>query len=108
MIIISPIDANDQIIEADLDGSTYYLGLSWNQTAGFWTMSVRDLAGEYLASALPVVPFWPLMHQVRKATLPPGDIGVWTRDGSPPGRGSFADLTAVMVYFTAAEMAGEA
>jgi hypothetical protein len=108
VIWITPVDANDQLIEADLEGDTYYIGLSWNQTMGAWTMSVRDLAGEYLASALPLVPYWPLLHQVRKATMPPGEIGVWTRDGLPPGRQDFNDMTAVLVYFTAAEMAGEA
>lgn len=104
MILIPVIDANDQLAEADLDGGAYYVGLSWNQEGGFWTLSVRDLAGEVLTSGIPLVADWPLLHQVRRPGHPPGEFAVWLKDGATLDRGAFLRGEAALFYLMAEDL----
>jgi hypothetical protein len=104
MIPIGIIDANDQLIEAELDDQTYYLGLSWNQEGGLWTLSVRDLNQEILISGIAVVPQSPLLRRVRRPTLPPGDLAVTAPAGAILDRQSFMDGRAALWYFSAEDL----
>ena len=100
MMQIGIIDANDMLIEAELDGTLYYIGLSWNQEGQLWTFSIRDLNREVLTSGISVVPRWPLLMQVRRPELPPGEIAVEIMTGKKLGRKSFVDGSAYMYYFS--------
>lgn len=101
MIQISPVNANDQIIEADLDGTVYFIGLSWNDTGGFWTLSVRDGAGSVLISGLPMVSGWALTYLTRYSGIPKGEFVV---TGEQPDRRAFIDGRSVLYYIPIAEL----
>lgn len=99
MMQIGLIDANDQLVEAELDSDVYHLGLSWNEEGQLWTMSVRDLNRTLLISGIAVVPFALLLRQVRRPGLPSGDFAVITTTlGMRLVRSSFVDGTAALVY----------
>lgn len=104
MILLQTIDANDQLIEAELDGQTYYVGLSWNEEGQFWTLSVRNLSGETLSSSIPCIPDWPLLHQIRQPQHPPGELAVWMRENATLDRMAFVRGDAALVYLEDAEL----
>jgi len=104
MIQLFPIDANDQIMEADLDGATYYVGLSWNEYGQMWTLSLRNLGGEMLSSSIPAIPLWPLLAQIRQPSHPPGEFVIALADGATLDREAFNTGTAALLYFDAADM----
>lgn len=97
---IFPIDANDMLIEATLDGGQYVIGLSWNELAQFWTMSLRDLNYSVLCSGIAVIPRWPLLFQVRQPEFPPGEIYVDCNQGVKLDRYSFVNGKAAILYYT--------
>jgi hypothetical protein len=99
MMRLGVIDANDQIIEADLDGATYHVGLSWNEEGGLWTMSLRNLDHILLVSGIAVVSMSPLLRQVRRDTLPPGEFIVDAAPGTVLTRDSFTSGKAGLWYF---------
>lgn len=103
MMQLGVIDANDMLIEADLDGSVYHVGLSWNEEGQLWTLSLRNLNFDVLASGIGVVPNWPLLAQVRQDAFPPGDIFVDAIPGIRLTRNSFVDGTAALIYFADAD-----
>lgn len=100
MTPIAVIDANDQLIEVDLDGDVYNLGLSWNEEGQLWTMSLRDLDGVVLLSGIALVANWPLLRQVRRPELPPGEFAIVAPAGSRLDRQSFASGAATLWYFS--------
>ena len=102
---IALLDANDQLIECELDAKTYYLGWSWNEAGQLWSLSVRDLDRQLLVSGIAAVPLFPLLRQVRRPGLPPGEIGVSCAPDHTLGRRSFADGAAALIYLDAADMA---
>lgn len=104
MMLLGVIDANDMIIEAQLDSKIYNVGLSWNEEGQFWTISIRDLNMSILASGIAVVHNWPLLNRVRRPEFPTGDLGVYLSDGKNLDRRAFADGFALLFYFTAEEM----
>jgi hypothetical protein len=104
MIELYPIDANDQIIEADLDGETYYVGLSWNETGRMWTLSLRNLGGEVLSSSIPAIPGWPLLYQVRHPSHPPGELCVYLRTDATLDRNAFVRGEASLLYVERVEL----
>src|SRR3712207_3612816 len=105
MILLQTIDANDQLIEAELDGQTFYVGASWNEEGQFWTLSLRNLSGVMLASCIPAIPEWPLLFQIRNPSMPPGELGVWLRQNATLDREAFLRGDAALVYLEAAELA---
>lgn len=100
MMPISVQDENDQLIEADMDGTTYHLGLSWNEEGGLWTFSLRDLNRELLVSGIALVPGGPLLRQIRNPQLPPGEIAVDAPAGYVMDRNSFVSGPATLWYFS--------
>jgi hypothetical protein len=100
MMVLGVIDANDQIIEADLDGTTYHVGLSWNEEGQLWTMSLRDLDQQILVSGIALVPLSPLLRQVRRPSLPPGELAIEAAPGSILDRQSFSSGRARLWYFS--------
>ena len=99
MIVVSVIDANDQLIECEFEGTPFYIGLSWNEFGQFWSLNVRDLNRQTLASNIALVQNWPLFRQVRRPVLPPGELFVGAAAGHKLNRRSFVDGLAVLVYF---------
>lgn len=104
MIVLSPIDANDQLLEAVLDDTTYYIRLCWNDAGKFWSMDIQNAEGEVLVAGIGVVPDSPLLYQFRNQDMPLGDIAVTTLAGGRIGRNSFIDGSAMMVYFEEADL----
>lgn len=104
MQVLGAIDANDQLIEADLDGATYYVGLSWNEEGQLWSLSLRDLDEVLLVSGIAVVPNGRLLRQVRRASFPKGDIVAATALGKPLDRQSFISGAAVLAYLSVDEL----
>lgn len=105
MMRLGVIDANDQLIEADLGGTVFHIGLHWNQEGQLWTLSVRDLDRQILVSGIAVVPNWPLLRQIRAPELPPGEFGVSLRPGAGLDRGAFVRGDASLWYFPPEELA---
>lgn len=108
MMPIALIDANDQVVEADLDEATYHLTLSWNEEGKLWTMDVRNLDGETLASGMAVNAFSPVLSFVRRPTLPPGEFVVVAAPGYTLTRSSFVSGEAALWYITREEIANGA
>ena len=100
MTPISFIDANDQLIEADLDGVTYHIGLSWNEEGQLWTMSIRSLDRQILVSGVAVVPSTLLLRPIRRPSLPPGEFIVAAGPGTLLDRLSFVSGKAFMFYLS--------
>lgn len=42
MIRLPVIDANDQLLEAELDGQVFFVRLSWNSEGEFWSLGLAD------------------------------------------------------------------
>lgn len=105
MMQLGVIDANDQMIEATLDGQVFNVGLSWNEECQLWTISLRDLNLDVLVSGIAVVPAWPLLQQFRRPEFPLGELAVYTPVGVGLDRQSFASGTAGLYYFFASEIA---
>lgn len=105
MITLGLIDANDQEIEATLDGITYYVNLSWNQTAARWTMSIKDADKLGILSCVPLIPYWPLTSLFRDRYTPVGELFVETVDNLEViDRESFIDGKAQLVYYSKSEL----
>lgn len=100
MILIPLIDANDQLVEARLDDKAYHLTVSWNEECGRWTMSVRDLNSDAMVSGIALVPSYPLLRQVRRVEMPPGEFLVDAPPASAMGRDAFASGSAYLWYLS--------
>ena len=104
MIMLPVIDANDMLIEMTLDDRPFYIGMGWNETGQMWVMNVRDLNKQVLVTGIAAVALWPLLRQVRRPELPPGEFIIGLGRGKTLGRRSFANSDAVLVYFEADEV----
>lgn len=104
MMFISFIDANDVVVDALLEGSSYQVGLSWNETAGNWTLNLVNFQSEILLYGIPCRVNWPLLYQFRSPRLPPGELIVDAPLLTKLDRDSFSSGRANLVYVTAAEM----
>ncbi len=100
MMRIGLIDENDQLAEATLDDRVFNIGMSWNQEAQFWTMSIRDLNLELLASGIAVVGNYPLLNNIRRVEFPEGELVVDIDPRKKITRSSFIDGTARLYYFS--------
>lgn len=107
---IGLIDANDQLIEAELSGRTFYLGLSWNEDAQRWTMSLRDLNRRVLVSGVAVLPLYPLLRQTRTPDYPSGEliVAVGSLRKQELHRSSFKDGDATLLYVEPEDLADAA
>jgi hypothetical protein len=101
------IDANDQLIEAEFSGKTYYLGVSWNEEAHIWTMSLRNLDRQLLVGSIAMVPLYPLLRQMRRDDFPPGEliIAISGEYRQMLHRDSFKNGEAVLFYVEPEDLA---
>ena len=106
MLQILPIDANSQLIEAELDETSFQVGLDWNETASRWTLSLRNLDSALLLSGVPVLTGALLLRQVRNPDCPPGDfLAFTTPPGGRIGRQDFVTARATLFYLDPDEVA---
>lgn len=66
MIAIGMMDANDFVESIVVDTVTYFLHFSWNDSAGNWTMDLRNSKNKDLVRGVAVVPNFPLLNQYRR------------------------------------------
>ncbi|APH57390.1 Hypothetical protein GbCGDNIH6_1568 [Granulibacter bethesdensis] len=111
MQLISVPDLNDSVMEAELDGQSFFLHLSWNSEAGFWTLGLQDATRTTLLEGLPVLGNTPLIGRYRTEAMPQGELIALPPDtalengqerigrSDLPGAGG-----ASLVYVSAAEM----
>lgn len=83
-----------------LDGTEYELYFEWNERDGRWFFSISDSTGDRIASGIKVVADWPLIHRVRDARRPPGEIVAIdsTGNGEPPGRDDLGARVKIYYY----------
>lgn len=106
MFRIPTIDANDQLIEVELDGETYFVRLSWNSEAAFWAMEIQNYNQETLVAGIIVVPNMPLLVRFHYLDVPPGELmALVLGDESAIARDGFITGKADLVYLTSAETA---
>lgn len=105
MIQISPIDANDQLLEVELDGETFFLHLGWNSEAAQWSLEVENYNRETIVAGIVMVPNFPLLQQFRYRDLPAGELMVVMMDDTAtPARDAFSTGAASLIYLTADEV----
>ncbi|MCH4591065.1 hypothetical protein L7A47_02095 [Achromobacter xylosoxidans] len=74
MLQIPILDANDSLTEVELDGVTFFLGLSWNSEAERWTLSIENAYNEVIVAGIAVVPDTPLLALYRQLAVPAGEL----------------------------------
>jgi len=105
MYKLNVIDANDQMIEAVLDGTKFFINLVWNESDKSFIINLHDSNSEIILAGVKVVPNYPLFFQSRASFMPLGDIVV----GLSPvinriERSSFEDGLAELFYFPEDEL----
>ena len=95
-------DLNSQAIEATLDDILYYIILNWNQSGGYWIMSIRNSAYRTLIDGVSVSANFPLTRQFRYSDMPPGEMAVRSYDyrSGPVPRDGFSSGKYELVYYT--------
>ena len=104
MIKIPFPDQNDFLLEAELDGITFFLHLAWNDDAGIWTLGLENAQNGAVLSGIALAAEWPLLRRFRHLDVPKGELVAVSLDGLPVSRQSFADGTAELIYVPAAEI----
>ena len=99
MNIIPVIDANDSLLEAELDGRTYFLNLSWNSEAQLWTLSIENADNELIISSILLSPNTPLLKPYRHLSVPAGEmVAILENNNTMIGRQDFVTGIAKLVY----------
>lgn len=97
------------IIEAELGGSNWILGLRYNARDVSWYLSISDNNDNLVLSGIKLVPTYPLIERYRYIpNLPNGDFIVMDLDESPGGSVNFDNLGTryQLVFFTQEEIDG--
>ena len=99
-------DLNDFVVQVTLDSTIWRLHLSWNDSAGLWSLDVRDSSDTTIVKGIRCVPNFPLLNQYRRPALPPGDFLCVVSDDTYTsiGRDDFVNGKATLVYVTEVEM----
>lgn len=106
MIQIPILDANDQLIEVELDDETYFLHVGWNSEAASWALEIENYNRETIVAGIVMVPNTPLLALYRYRDVPAGELLVTMMDDTvQPGRDAFTAGAAALIYLTAAEVA---
>lgn len=105
MIEIGVPDYNDSLIEATLDGTVFYLHMSWNSAAKYWVMGIQNAEGTDLINGVMVRPNYPLLLQFRSRIMPLGDLYVFNSGESTISRESFVNGEAVLMYMDESDLA---
>jgi len=108
MIKITLSDANDFLLSVTLDSESFKLRFSWNDTASFWTMGIRDEDNTSIIEGIRCVPNYPMLAQYRRPTLPKGELICIVMDDTKTDicRDDFVDSKAYLVYIPEDELDG--
>lgn len=103
---IPAIDANDYVLEIELEGNGYFLHMSWNSEGEFWVLGVQDYARVTIIAGIRVVPNVPLLAMFHHLLLPRGEIYAVLMDDTRQDflRDDFIDGSAEMVYLEEGEI----
>lgn len=103
---IPAIDANDYVLEIELEGDGYFLRMSWNSEGEFWVLGVEDYARVTIIAGIRVVPNVPLLAMFNHLLLPRGEIYAVLMDDTRQDflRNDFIDGSAEMVYLEEGEV----
>lgn len=101
--IPATIDQNDFTIDVDLEGQVYTLHFSWNSAMQLWTLGFLDEFGDAILAGIPLLANSFLLQQYSVAGIPPGELFAQFLQAGDPGRMSFVDRTAKMIYLTKEE-----
>ncbi|WP_238888679.1 phage baseplate plug family protein [Achromobacter insuavis] len=105
MLQIPILDANDSLTEVELDGATFFLGLSWNSEAERWTLSIENAYNEVIVAGIAVVPDTPLLALYRHLAVPAGELVALAPDRRDAiGREALPAGKVVLVYVEASEV----
>ncbi|HBJ68563.1 phage baseplate plug family protein [Alcaligenes sp. RM2] len=80
MIEIPLADQNSFVIEASLEGASYFLSFNWNSEAKIWILGLQDAHTKSILNGLVLVPNTPLLEQFRHLNVPPGEFIVDVQD----------------------------
>lgn len=106
MLQIPILDANDSLTEVELDGATFFLGLSWNSEAERWTLSIENAYNEVIVAGIAVVPDTPLLALYRHLAVPAGELVALAPDRRDAiDRQVLPAGKVALVYVEAAEVA---
>lgn len=100
--VLDVLDENSQAIEAQLDGTAFYIVLDWNQFGGYWTMAIRNANYQMLLDGISLVVNYPLTYQFRYEEMPAGDLWINTSvfTAGPIPRDGFSSGVYQLVYIT--------
>ena len=99
MFLIDVPDINDSLVEVELDEEVFILHFSWNDTVGYWSLSIQNVYNDELISCLPIYPNRRLLEFVKNAQLPLGDFIVIRNDDTASiGRADFSNGSAALMY----------
>lgn len=73
-------DLNDSITEVVLDGSPYFLRLTWNSEDAYWAWGLEAPNNTVLVRGMKLVPDSVLLKWVRRRGFPPGELIAVTPD----------------------------
>lgn len=97
------IDQNDFTVDVTLDDEVYTLLLSWNASLGLWHLGFLDADGDNVVLNIPLTANEFLLDPYRKYAVPSGDLFVLTPQSEDPGRTSFTEGSARLIYLTEEE-----
>lgn len=105
MLNIPVLDANDSILEADFEGVSYFVRMSWNSEGEFWTLTLEDYAHNVIVAGVAVVPDTPLLAMFRHLGTPAGEIWavLLNETRQTIGRSDFVTGDAALVYIEEGE-----
>ena len=99
MFLIDVPDINDSLVEVELDEEVFILHFSWNDTVGYWSLSIENVYNDELISCMPIYPNRRLLEFVKSAQLPLGDLIVIRNDDAASiGRADFSNGSAALMY----------
>ncbi|MGV2866789.1 phage baseplate plug family protein [Achromobacter sp. ESBL13] len=105
MIQILVPDANDSLIEMELDGMTVFLRLSWNSEAQQWVLSIENAYNELVVAGIAVVPDTRLLAGYRHLPVPPGELVALAPDRRDTiSRSALPSGEVALLYVNAAEV----
>lgn len=100
---ISVPDRNDSVMRVNLDGTYYYLRVTWNAYGEFWMLSTYDADMQMKIGMAKLMPGTIWNFYYLNSNGPPGILGVQT-DKERIGRQDFVDAVAHLYYLPAEQM----
>lgn len=92
-------DVDNYDFSVDLDGSTYFFELSWNERTSMWTLIISNAEKNVILGAIPLMVNSNLLERFKIAELPPGTLALLDLSGTNLEAGK-SDLgnRCIMIY----------